>query len=228
VTLLLAAVVALVVVIWVRRLEEPAAGESRVAWPESLSFVLLLVVTGALLTLGPEFVYIRDNFGLRLNTVFKFYYQAWVMFGVAALFGLDYLLRRYRAVGVVATVGYGAMLAVALIFPAQAIASRAVEFRGPAEAADRQRPTLNGLAQVSRFNSGEYEALMWLRENVVGAPVILEAVGGSYSPEGHGRVSASTGLPTLLGWPGHEYQWRGSTPEPAAREPIIRQIYNAA
>jgi uncharacterized membrane protein len=29
-----------------------------------------------------------------------------------------------------------------------------------------------------------------------------------------------------LGWPGHEYQWRGTTPEPAAREPAVRRIYS--
>jgi YYY domain-containing protein len=224
VTLLLAAVIALVAVAWVQRLEQPA-GE-KTTWPESLPFVLLLVATGALLTLGPEFVYIRDNFGVRLNTVFKFYYQAWVLFGVAALFGLDYILRRNKAAGGLAITGYLLMLAVAFLFPIKGVASRAAEFRGPADSADRQPPTLDGLAQVNQYNSSEYEALMWLRQNVAGAPVVLEAVGGSYSPVGHGRVSANTGLPTILGWPGHEYQWRGTTSEPAEREPIIKQIYN--
>jgi uncharacterized membrane protein len=53
---------------------------------------------------------------------------------------------------------------------------------------------------------------------------VLEAVGGQYS--GYGRVAANTGLPTLLGWPGHEWQWRGSDhPEPGRREPIVEQIY---
>jgi uncharacterized membrane protein len=65
---------------------------------------------------------------------------------------------------------------------------------------------------------------MWLRDNIDGVPVILEAVGGQYS--GYGRVAANTGLPTLLGWAGHEYQWRGATPEPAVREPVVKAIYN--
>ena len=34
----------------------------------AMPFVLLLILTGVLLTLGPEFVYLRDNFGVRLNT----------------------------------------------------------------------------------------------------------------------------------------------------------------
>ena len=57
-----------------------------------------------------------------------------------------------------------------------------------------------------------------------GTPVILEAVGGQYSS--YGRISANTGLPTILGWAGHEYQWRGNTPEPGIREPAVNEIFS--
>jgi len=202
-------------------------------------FVLLLVLTGVLLTLGPEFLYLRDNFGVRLNTTFKFYYQAWVMFGVAAVFGLDYLwaTRRSavsRVVAPLTTAVYLALLVVALLFPVYAVRSRAAEYRGPALAADgtpqeRQPATLDGLAYLNRYNPSEYEAIQWLRQRAdesATPPVVLEAVGGQYSS--FGRVSANTGLPTLLGWPGHEWQWRGSDhPEPGRRESIVEQIYTA-
>jgi uncharacterized membrane protein len=36
---------------------------------------------------------------------------------------------------------------------------------------------------------------------------VLEAVGDDYSAFGHARISTFTGLPTVLGWPGHERQW---------------------
>ena len=206
----------------------------------ALPFALLLILTGLLLTLGPEFVYLRDNFGVRLNTTFKFYYQAWVMFGVAAVFALDYLLslRRNtaeRLAGGAATVAYVALLAVGLLFPVYAAQSRALEYRGAArdaagEPLERQPATLDGLAALRRFNPSEYEALMWLLDNAVTPgeppPVVLEAVGGQYSA--FGRVAANTGLPTVLGWPGHEWQWRGSDhPEPGRREAIVEQIYTA-
>jgi YYY domain-containing protein len=199
--------------------------------PSPLPFVLLLIATGALLTLGPEFVYLRDNFGVRLNTVFKFYYQAWVMFGVAGLFSLSYLWlaakegsRRLVPAGV--TVLYSAVFLGTLLFPYLAIQSRASEYRGPIDSANRLPATLNGLAQMATYNPDDYAAVMWLRDNVSGTPTIVEAVGGQYSPEGHGRISASTGIPTLLGWAGHEYQWRGySTTEPAERDPVVRDIY---
>jgi uncharacterized membrane protein len=84
---------------------------------------------------------------------------------------------------------------------------------------------LDGLAQMAAFNSGDYAAVLWLRENAPDMSVILEAVGGQYT--NYGRISSATGLPTILGWPGHEYQWRGSTPEPAVREPVVTEIYTS-
>jgi uncharacterized membrane protein len=38
------------------------------------------------LTLAPEFVYLRDGFGTRMNTVFKLYYQTWLFWGIASAF----------------------------------------------------------------------------------------------------------------------------------------------
>ena len=226
--LLLAALAGAVVMLWIMILRPqptaeaatPAEGEQTRA-DAALPFVLLLVLTAALLTVGPEFVYLRDNFGVRLNTIFKFYYQSWVLFGVAALFALDYLWRQAQVRSVLrfsaglATAGYGLLLVVALLFPVYGVASRAAEYAGP--------PTLDGLAFIRQSAPDEYAALLWLRDNVAGTPVIAEAVGGQYSE--YGRVAASTGLPTILGWAGHEYQWRGATPEPALREPAVAAIY---
>ena len=54
--------------------------------------------------------------------------------------------------------------------------------------------------------------------------MILETPGGAY--EYRGRVSAQTGLPTLLGWEGHENQWRGNTIEQSKRRPAIQELYS--
>lgn len=193
------------------------------AYP-ALPFVLLLIVTGALLTLGPEYLYLKDNFGQRLNTIFKFYYQAWVMLGAAAIVALYYLGRETRAVGLVSGSLYAVGLAVALLFPYYAVQARTIEYRGSSDSEFRRPPTLDGLAHVQYHDPDEYAAIMWLRENITGTPVIAEAVGDPYSD--YGRVSARTGLPTLLGWANHQYQWRGRTPEPPIREQAIQQIYS--
>ncbi len=226
-TLFLASMAGMVVMIWLERfqIEKPRVDRNRF---ETLPFALLLILTATLLTLGPEFVYLRDNFGVRLNTIFKFYYQAWLMFSVSALFAIGYFWQSWqsssRIAPIIATTGYAFTFLIALLFPVFAVNSRALEYRGPVTAETRQPATIDGLAHVKRHNSDEYEAILWLRENIDGAPVVLEAVGGQYSQ--YGRVAASTGLPTLLGWAGHQYQWRGDTPEPAIREPVVNQIYS--
>jgi uncharacterized membrane protein len=211
--------------------------------PSTLPFVLLLIGTGVLLTIGPEYLYLRDNFGMRMNTIFKFYYQAWLLFGIAAPVALHYLwqdggrktedggetprsfvLRPPSIFAALLTTGYIVALGIGLLYPYYAVQSRAVEFRGATTNPERPPATLNGLARVEQNNPGEYAALLWLRENTAGDAVIVEAVGGAYSE--YGRISANSGRPTLLGWANHQYQWRGSdTPEPPIRERAVEQIY---
>lgn len=219
-TLLLAGVIAVLFMLLRGIVFVPASPNSKQT-PSHLPFVLLLVLTGSLLTIGPEFVYLKDNFGQRLNTIFKFYYQAWAMFGIAGIYGLAYLQKHHLKLGRIAGIGYTLLFLIALTFPYHAIQSRQEEYAQ----GQNNTPTLNGLAYLMHSNPDEYAALSWLRENVSDTPIILEAVGGQYS--NYGRVSATTGLPTLLGWAGHEYQWRGyDHPEPAIREPLVRQIYS--
>ena len=180
-------------------------------------FVLLLLATGALLTLGVEYVYLRDVFGTRMNTVFKFYFQAWVLWGGAGAYGLAALLRRER-VGVVLFAGL--LVVAGLVYPVLAIPARASECGDP--------PTLDGTAYLAEAQPDDVAAIAWLNENVSGAPVILEAPGDGYRAYVYeGRVSAQTGLPALLGWAGHEHQWRGNYDEPARREPDIETLYTS-
>ncbi len=55
--------------------------------------------------------------------------------------------------------------------------------------------------------------------------MIAEAIGGSYSA--FGRVSAQTGLPTVIGWPGHEVQWRGDSALLGTRQDDIGRLYSS-
>jgi uncharacterized membrane protein len=51
--------------------------------------------------------------------------------------------------------------------------------------------------------TGDYDAIMWLREHASGNAIILEAEIGAFVGGGS-RVSAYTGLPSVLGWGGHQ------------------------
>lgn len=68
-------------------------------------------------------------------------------------------------------------------------------------------------------------AIRWLNEHVTGDPVVLEANGDSYSD--YERVSAMTGLPTVLGWYVHEWLWRGDTGALNERAQEVEAIYTS-
>jgi uncharacterized membrane protein len=61
-------------------------------------FIVLLVLWGCLLTLLPEFVYLLDNFGKRMNTIFKFYYQSWILWSLAGAFGIGVLRQQAKPI----------------------------------------------------------------------------------------------------------------------------------
>jgi YYY domain-containing protein len=165
----------------------------------SSSFVLLMIALGALLILGPDYLYLRDNFGYRINTVFKFYYQAWIVLSLASAYGIVVLLRYLRgAANVAFRAVFALVLIVGLTYPAIAIFSKTNNFR------PSFGYTLDDFDRVQRENPDEAAAILWLRSAPDG--VVAEAIGGSYTQ--YGRISIYTGLPTVLGWPGHESQWR--------------------
>lgn len=165
----------------------------------SAVFVLLLIALGSLLIIGPDFVYLSDNFGWRINTIFKFYYQAWIVLSLASAYGTVVLLRQLRgAVNVIFSVVVALVLVMGLAYPVFGFNTKTNGFNPPFEY------TLDDFDRVQRENPDEAAAMLWLRSAPDG--VIAEAVGGAYSS--YARVSIYTGLPTVLGWGNHEGQWR--------------------
>jgi YYY domain-containing protein len=187
----------------------------------SLTFVLVLTFVALLLTFSVEFVYLKDVFATRMNTVFKFYYQAWVLLGVSSAFAVYYLgpwtKGRRKVPAALWVVGFIPFLVASLIYPILATHGKTGGFG--------VTPTLDGMAHLELGQKDDLAAMRWLRANVEGAPVLVEATGGSFTY--YGRVSANTGLPTLLGWGGHELQWRGNYEEPGQREPVIETLYTS-
>jgi uncharacterized membrane protein len=183
-------------------------------------FTILLIFLGLALTLSVEFFYLRDSFNVRMNTVFKFYYQAWIMLGCASAFGVWWLLNEARPVlsavaRAIFLVGCVLLISAGLVYPLMAGYSRVDGFSAS--------PNLDSTSNLAKTNPDDWAAIEWLRTVASGAPVILEAPGKSYNYEG--RISAFSGLPALLGWSLHEAQWRGNYDEQGKREPDIEAIY---
>ena len=188
----------------------------------STVFVLLLIIVGLLLTGFVEFFFLKDTFGTRMNTVFKFYYQAWVLLAIASAYAIHDLLERLahaagalRAGLAVWSAGAIILILAGLSYTVAAIPSKAGGFGG--------QPTLDGTRYIAQHRPEDYGTVLWLREHAPEDAVMLEAPGGSYSE--YNWISAHTGIPTLLGWGGHELQWRGSYDIPGQREPDIAAIY---
>jgi YYY domain-containing protein len=179
-------------------------------------FTLLLVLIGALLVLAPEFVFLRDLFGYRINTIFKFYFQVWLMWGVAAAYAVIYLWPRLKGwVKNIFQLSLLLLLIFSLTYPLMGLWSRTDGFKPP------QGFTLDGTAYLQRNNPDEYAAMQWLQDAPLG--VVAEAVGGSYTQ--YARMASNSGQPTVLGWDFHELQWRGGTEESGSRRADIERLY---
>jgi YYY domain-containing protein len=266
-------------------------------------FALALILVSALLVLGAEFFFIQDQFNARMNTVFKLYYQAWLLLSIAGGFALYELAREWRSlpaavvrgrvefrptlgdwswgelgvagatlagavVGVVlmrdsvvglmivgALIGGGVLFALsslvvlawraaepperatasvvswrsvwagaiaafvvaAFVYPITATYNRTNDFKSS--------QTLDGLRYVREGNPDEYAAIQWVGDRS-GDMVIAEAVGHGYRAE-TSRVSGATGVPTILGWQGHESQWRGGPEDFAGRPEDLQTLYTS-
>ena len=183
----------------------------------SLPFLFLLLTLGTLLVLAPEFVYLRDQFGYRINTIFKFYYQAWILWSLVAAFGVGYLLQSLRGFADVATrIVIGVVIFCGLLYPAFGVMTKTNNFK-PGFGYN-----LDDFARVQRENADDAAGIEFLLTQPEG--VIAEAIGGSYSY--YGRIATYTGYPTVLGWPGHESQWRGGSELQGSRQEDINLLYS--
>ena len=191
-------------------------------------FPLLLLAVAAYLLMGAELYYLVDLFGNRMNTVFKVYYQAWLMLALAGTYGIYYWQAHApgrKTVHRMVHHGWTLITALAIIaslyYPVGAVLDRTGLLHPRETLADN---TLDGLAFVKESDPDEYAAIAWLRVQD-SRGILVEAVGDDYSS--YGRVSGSTGIPTILGWMGHELQWRGSGQLLDGREEAVAEIYQS-
>ena len=179
--------------------------------------LVLFVGLGAVLTMAVEFVTIKGDIG-RMNTVFKFYIQAWYLYGIAGALLAASLVTRWKSDRSGWRPGWRqAWIAVAVLLFAAAMV---YPFGAtPAKVGARfaaMPPTLDGMAymKVGSFTdqnkpivlAHDYDAITWLQDHIAGSPVVLEAQIPEY--RWGSRVSIYTGLPTVLGWTWHQRQQR--------------------
>lgn len=247
-------------------------------------FLLFIVLLGALFAVLPEFIFLRDQFANRMNTIFKFYFQTWILWSLAASYASIKLLRKYGRLGLIEQICLGLVfllslaaifmgiyrndavynnlnqnlgnigsspldyvvlgiplvilicvlvnifkwqwsrvatilvlfgLLAGLIYPVVQIWQKTNAFGTPAAL------SLDGMRGV--LQPDEIAAVKWLRRAPIG--VLAEANnGGQYSI--YNYASTFSGMPSVLGWVGHESQWRGGDIEMGSRYKDLEVLYS--
>ena len=185
-------------------------------------FVFTMIFTGALLLLGPELLYLRDQFGNRMNTVFKFYFQVWVLWSLASAYIIWFITSKtQKVVRALWVTVVGVLIALGLVYSIGTAKVITNNFSN--------QPTLDGMAYFYRNYPQDGAVIDWLKENVDADAVVLEGTKGAYWVEGRSsRYAMASGIPTVMGWVNHESQWRGEQySKVATREEDIRAIYTS-
>lgn len=191
------------------------------------AFVLWGMAVGAIIIFIADIVYLRDPFENRMNTIFKFYYQAWIIWGTIAAFGVWELwqMSRQKLLFRVAWLIPVILLSIgALVYPVATLRW--------GQPWITEKYTLNGLDYWQNSSPDEAAAIEWIKYNTQPSDVVLTSVGSSYDGS-TGWVAAVTGRPTLLGWSGsHQRLWRRGSPEVMTeiekRERDIPTIYTTS
>jgi YYY domain-containing protein len=188
--------------------------------------VLFFIMLGLGLTLSVEIVVLKGDIG-RMNTVFKFYLQVWVLWGIAAALGAAQVvsqqerwLPEWRFVW---RTGMALLCGIALLYPIFATYAK-INDRLDASVG----PSLNGAAfleqailhEVDRNTQSslpipfkwDADAIRWIQENISGSPTIAEINTAPEKLYGWGnRYAVWTGNPAIIGWDHHQRQQRAAT-----------------
>jgi YYY domain-containing protein len=193
-----------------------AAMRSHRADAPQVTIVLVMVGVSLSLAIGLDLYRIEGDID-RMNSVFKFYLQIWVILAVSASYLLWRMWDRKRTPIIrmsnwnkLWVVSLSGLIISASIYPVLGTQSRARTRFDPLPG------TLNGTTYMKSavyrdingpINlSADYDGIRWLQFNVMGSPVILEGVTPQY--RWGGRISVYTGLPTVVGWKWHQEQQR--------------------
>lgn len=150
----------------------------------------IMFAAGAILVILAEITIIKDYIGLRMNTVFKFYWDTWLLWSAVAGIGFYALYEKgwWQKLILIPIVFVG------LLYVFYGVPERYQNFK-----------TWYGL-DPQTFTFSKFPELKKPYEESKGKNMrIIERSGGSYSQDNF--FSALTGIPTILGWDGHEYAW---------------------
>ena len=189
---------------------------------------LAMAAIGTIIILLFEMYAVTGGPGLtRWNTVLKFGFGTWTLLAVAGTAGIAAAINQRQEILmrvldrtpfsislVVTCLAGGAIWIASLAYVPAAVATRLDE---------NSLTTLNSLAYLDTWDPGSSEAIRWASDHLdARGHVLLEAVSPAHM---YGNtISAASGIPTVIGWPGHQRHWRVD-PEIEQRTAAVEAIY---
>lgn len=176
--------------------------------------LLIFSVFSILLLIFPEFFYFKDIYPMhfRSNTMFKLGYQAFIMLSIVSGYTIVKLFR--KKIFLFLLIPQLFLISIYPIFSVRSYFDSLKHYEG-----------IFGMQWFERQYPSDWAGIVWLSQQTKGSPVIVEADGDSYTDSD--RFSAFTGLPTIIGWPVHEWLWRGSYDVVAPRRVEVGEIYES-
>lgn len=182
--------------------------------PDAKRFILFVTGTALTITIAVEFLALVGDIG-RMNTIFKLYLQAWMMFAVSAAAAFGWLLPaftqwRFKWRTIYQT-GVYILLGCAFMFTLTASTDKMSDRMNPD--APHSLDAMEFMAHSQLWDgqimelSEDYNAIRWMQDNIEGSPVIVE--GNCTEYRWCTRFTIYTGLPGVVGWNWHQRQQRG-------------------
>ena len=188
-------------------------------------YIFIISACAIGLVILPELIYLKDIYSdeyKRANTMFKLTYQGYIMFSIVIGYIIAKIFMQKRLV----------LKCVACIILIIQITSFGYGINAIKYVTNQKTPQDMSKIEGNIINSNQddYKAILWIRENISKDDVMLEAADGDYTTSA--RISVFTGVPTLLGWHGHEWIWRAENynipKEEQKRWNDIYYIYNSS
>ncbi len=174
--------------------------------PHRFGFALLCLILGMFLC--AELLFLKDLFHNRMNTVFKVYYQIWILGGILTAVGFA---------GYICEKAGSKILRFLALF---CILLPGLTYAGKLTREAWTSPYRN-LNAWSRMSSSDQSALYIANKLIQSGDRIAEAPGASYDPSSS-KFGTWTAGNSLIGWTGHEQQWR-----PGTLHPDLSPLYEA-
>ena len=181
------------------------------------NFVLnILLITSLSILIIVENIHLIDSFGNRMNTIFKAYYQVWIILSISLPLLIvkissvlkDLKVLRIVYLGIAITIGLSFVQNYSLLLDNSNKFTKDFGF--------------NNLEYINKKIPGVTKSVDYLINNTDEDSIIYSGEGVDYTDSSY--FSVFTGRATPLGWPGHELQWRGNDSEIYERKSDLKKL----